>query len=252
MNFKNKPILGMIHLSGSDSKTKINRAFEEIGILMDGGVDGIIVENYHGSVDDVVKVLEFIQGLNFPKRGMDVGINILPNDFGTALKLAEEYGANFIQLDYVAGRYVNTPVFDESTYVGLSALSTKSPIVLGGVWPKYYIPIEGSILKNDIEDALFFCDAVVVTGSGTGKETPLDKIKLFREYIQSNRKFGRTPLIIGAGLDASNVAEQLPFADGAIVGSCFKPYKRTQEMISKVLVKEFIDEVKKIRNEHCN
>jgi predicted TIM-barrel enzyme len=249
MDFKNKPIFGMIHLSGGDSETILNRALKEIMILMDEGVDGIIIENYHGDTESVIEVLKFTQGFGFSKRGMYVGINILPNDFELALKLADEYGADFIQLDYVSGQYKPDIKIDGEKYI--KAVTTKSNIkILGGVWPKYYRPVDGSNLEDDIEEALIMCDAIVVTGAGTGKETPLDKIKLFREVMDKGTRGvdGRkTPLIIGAGLDASNVVEQLQYADGAIVGSCFKPYKRTQEMISKELVKEFMDEVKRLR-----
>ncbi len=112
---------------------------------------------------------------------------------------------------------------------------------MGGVWPKYYEPVKGSVLADDINDGLRRSEAIVVTGSGTGKETPLIKIRDFKTLC------GNKPLIIGAGLDVSNVVEQLHFADGAIVGSCFKPYKRTQEMVSRELVKEFMTEVNKIR-----
>lgn len=246
MDFKNKPIFGMIHLSGSDAITKIERALAEIDIYINESVDGIIVENYHGSIDDVEQVLKELK--NF--RGY-LGINILPNDYETAFQLADQYNADFIQLDYIAGKYKPDIAIDYDNYIRALTIAKGSVKVLGGVWPKYYRPIDGSDLKDDIEEALSFCDGIVVTGSGTGKETPLDKIKLFREYINNNDNryvIGKKiPLIIGAGLDASNVAEQLPFADGAIVGSCFKPYKRTNEIIKQDLVREFMNEVKKVR-----
>lgn len=242
MDFKNKPILGMIHLSGADVITKVERALAEIDIYTNEGVDGIIVENYHGSIDDVEEVLKNLKDY----RGY-LGINILPNDFETALQLASQYNADFIQLDYVSGEYEPNTKLDEERLVKAVELSGSDTLILGGVWPKYYHPIAGSNMKKDVQNGALFCDAIVVTGSGTGKETPLDKIKLFREHLISSDRFRNTPLIIGAGLDASNVGEQLPFADGAIVGSCFKPYKRTQEMISPELVKEFMDEVKKVR-----
>lgn len=237
MNFKNKPILGMIHLSGSDAITKIRRALLEIDIYINEGVDGIIVENYHGSIDDVEQVLKELKDF----RGY-LGINILPNDYETAFQLAGEYNADFIQLDYISGKYANGVEINEEHY--LSVVRTNPHLkILGGVWPKYYTPIKGSNLNEDIAEAMTHADAIVVTGAGTGKETPIDKIKQFKILC------GETPLIIGAGLDASNVGEQLLFADGAIVGSCFKPYKRTEEMIDKMLVKEFMDVVKKVRNE---
>lgn len=167
-----------------------------------------------------------------------------------AFELAEKYNVDFIQLDYVAGEYqsygTDVKSLNVDSYIkGLAKLKTNVKI-LGGVWPKYYTPIKGSVLENDIVAGLILCDGIVVTGEGTGKETPLDKIKKFGFEIASTRKFSRTPLIIGAGLDASNVGEQLLYAHGAIVGSAFKPHKRTQEMVSRELVKEFMAKVKKI------
>ena len=109
---------------------------------------------------------------------------------------------------------------------------------MGGVWPKYYTPMPGSILENDLIDATKLCDMVVVTGSGTGKETPFDKIIKFRETI------GDFPIIIGAGLNKGNI-ESLKYADGAIVGSAFKPGNVTTSKVSYELVNEFM---KKINN----
>jgi len=71
LNFKNKPIIGMIHLSGT---YPIERAIEEIKIYEDFGIDGIIVENYHAGVSDVIDVLSVIN------TKLEIGINILPNE----------------------------------------------------------------------------------------------------------------------------------------------------------------------------
>jgi len=236
MEFSSKPILGMIHLSGDESN-RTKRALEEIEILETEGVDGIIVENYHGSTSDVEKVLSEIEGNN---SKLIVGLNILPNEYEQAFRIANDFGAKFIQLDFVSGSYWNNKSIDEQHYF---SIKNKYPnvIVLGGVWPKYYQPIKGSVLKDDIEIGMKRAEAIVVTGAGTGKETPFDKIVEFRELM------GTHPLIIGAGLTSSTVQKQLAVADGAIVGSAFKPYNITTQMIHKTLVKEFMDEVKKIR-----
>jgi predicted TIM-barrel enzyme len=45
----NKSIIGMIHLS---SIIPVERAIEEVKIYEDCGLQGIIVENYHGSTQD--------------------------------------------------------------------------------------------------------------------------------------------------------------------------------------------------------
>lgn len=241
MDFKNKRILGMVHLSGGGGDSTIQRALNEIKIYEEEGLYGCIIENYHGSIADVEAVLKALPS----DRTILIGINILPNEYALAFNLANTYNADFIQLDFISGQYKINKKIDLSDYN--QHLSTLNPNikVFGGVWPKYYIPADGSDLKSDITEAIALCDGIVVTGAGTGKETPLDKIKQFKEFINDDS----FPLIIGAGLDASNVVEQLTIADGAIVGSCFKPYKRTQEMVSRELVKEFMLEVKKVVGE---
>jgi len=234
MNFTNKPILGMLHLSGQHV---VDRAKRELDILQDEGVHGAIIENYHSGIEDVIGVLENINWKDY--SNLKLGINILPNDYKMALSLASEHNFDFIQLDHIAGNYLNTKSVIEEEYLMVREQYPNIK-VLGGVWPKYYQPIPESILEDDLKSAMFRCDAVVVTGKGTGKETPLDKVEKFKKIIKD------FPLIVGAGLNSSNVKEQLKIADGAIVGSCFKPFNRTNEIIDKLLVKEFMDEVKKI------
>jgi len=223
----------MVHLAGDNPH---ERALEEAEMMLSEGVDGIIVENYHGSVEDVRRTL-----LHLKDCGGILGLNILPNEFELAFELAQEFNASFIQLDYVAGKYNRASTFDIERFLKIKASHSSDIKVLGGIHPKYYEPVKGSILKDDIEEGMTLASAIVVTGSGTGSETPMQKIKEFRNIM------GEYPLIIGAGLNPSNVVEQLSIADGGIVGSCFKPYGRTQEKIERSLVKEFMDEVKKIR-----
>ena len=68
-------------------------------------------------------------------------------------------------------------------------------------------------------------------------------IKIGR-YENSIENYSKRLSTICAGVDKDNVLEQLAVADGAIVGSCFKPYKRTQEKVSRELVKEFMNKLK--------
>jgi len=51
----NKSIFGMIHLA---SVVPVERAIEEIKIYEEEGLQGIIVENYHGGVNDIIDTLE--------------------------------------------------------------------------------------------------------------------------------------------------------------------------------------------------
>jgi predicted TIM-barrel enzyme len=111
--------------------------------------------------------------------------------------------------------------------------------VYGGVWPKYYKPVNNSNLKTDLLKGITNCDAIVVTGHRTGRETPLEKILQFREII------GNKELIIGAGLTKNNAREQLAIANGAIVGSYFKNGNTTSS-----LDEDRINEIMEIAKEY--
>lgn len=232
MKFNGKQILGMIHLAPPSS---IDKALEEIAIYERQGLYGIIIENYHGSVNDVIYLLK-----RLPKTKLKIGINILPNEVEEAYRIANEYDVDFIQLDYVAGTYKPNKSLDIIEYGNLG-IKNPNIYIMGGVWPKYYIPIEGSHFHTDLNEGTIIADAVVVTGERTGSETPLDKIKQFREFIDIKKT--KCKLIIGAGLTVDNVQEQMQYADGAIVGSAFKSNGHTMKMVDENLVKEFMDKL---------
>jgi predicted TIM-barrel enzyme len=235
----NKSIFGMLHMAGGDHA--VTRAMEEYQILQDAGVSGVIVENYHGSTGTVVDFL--IKLLQTDNLTMKIGINILPNDWRrcydiySAIKDQLFYkNLDFMQLDVIAGMYSNGAALTDEELPTFTYNRSQNPelFVMGGVLPKYYTPnpyFDWDIAFRDAQDR---CDAVVVTGEGTGVETPLDKIKSFRE------KLGSFPLIVGAGTTSENILEQLEYADAAIVGSAFKPNGKTIEPICPQLVNTFM------------
>lgn len=212
-----KIIIGMIHLAGVEDDVVVARALHELKVFEDQGVHAAIIENYHGRTYQVEMVLKAAKG-KFPN--LVLGVNILPNEYAKAFRLAREYGAEFIQLDFVAGRYYGAKdraiQMDYKDYLSYRN-SYPDILVLGGVHPKYYEPVFGSDLTEDIRIAQWVSDAIVVTGAGTGKATPLEKIKQFRTILGPN-----FPLVIGAGVTVENAPLQMPYGDAAIIGSYFK------------------------------
>ena len=230
-----KSIIGMIHLAGGITK-KIGRALDEIAVYEGEGLDGIIVENYHGSDLDVENTLKAIRRTG---TSLAIGVNILPNNWGHAFDFSHECGAGFIQVDYVAGKYTKGSINGE--LYPLFRKRYSHIVVLGGVHPKYYTPVPGSHLEDDLVTGKDRADAIVVTGEGTGIETPLSKIREFRSVL------GEHPLIVGAGLTPETVAEQLRIADGAIVGSYFKIDNETENYLDRAKVRRFMDAVRELR-----
>jgi uncharacterized protein len=236
--FGKKPIIGMIHLTGVET-TKVNRALEELEIYENCGLDGVIVENFYGGPEYLVRVLDKIA-----VRGTEIciGVNFLPDRFWHSFTFADMYGADFIQMDYISGRYrggKNIRELNPNLYDPMKEIFPDI-VVMGGVWPKYYHPVEGSVLEKDLKKGITRSEVIVVTGEETGVETPIEKIIEFREII------GDKPLIVGAGLNLDNVQEQLSIADGGIVGSFFKVGGIARKKIDESKVKEFMSAVREI------
>jgi uncharacterized protein len=229
------PILGMIHLAGD---SPVERALEEVTLFAEEGLDGVIVENYHARSSSVVSTA--LRETVKLQTDLVIGINILPNNFGLAFSLARTYGAQFIQLDYVAGMYNGVGTVDYTRY---REVRERNPgvMVLGGVWPKYHDPVTGSDLEADLKVGMGRAEAIVVTGAGTGKETPLDKLMRFRTTL------GDHSLIVGAGLTPENAYDQLTIADGAIVGTCLKTDDDTHNPVDRGRVRDLMAVVNEVR-----
>jgi len=236
---RSKPIIAMIHLAGH-GREKFVRAHSEMEIFERLGVDAVIIENYHGRLNDVEQFLSEVKEKNYK---LILGINILPNEYDRAFDLADKYGVKFIQMDFVAGRYLDLRGVVELDEQDFQIYRDKYPhiIILGGIHPKYYKPLPGSDLEVDIQIGLQRADAIVVTGEGTGLQTPMEKIEEFRRILGTN-----VPLIIGAGVDIDNVNQQLKHGDGVIIGSYFKNGD-TRGYVVPSFVSKFMSAVNNVR-----
>lgn len=206
-----KPIIGVLHLKGTDEADIRERAKREIELYLNGGLDGIIVEDYFGTYPNLVWALGYLKD---QKIGIPYGVNCLNFD-SLCFKLARDFSCDFLQLDSVVG---HVKPRDEATLDAFFALErpTCDALVLGGVRFKYQPVLSEHTVEEDIETAKRRCDAICVTGDGTGMEAPIDKIHRFKLAC------GDTPLVICSGVNVDNCAEQLAVADGAVVGSFFK------------------------------
>ncbi len=225
-----KPIIGMIHLAGKDSAERFRRGLEELAIYEEEGVDGAIIEDYHGTVEDVYGVAIKSSKLNLK---IVRGINLLRDPYRSFM-IAKDFGAKFVQFDSV-----QTPDLDLLEYEAERRMSPDIA-VLGGVGFKFTKPT-GNPLGLDLEEARSRCEAIVTTGEGTGIETPIEKL---REY---KRVLGNFPLIVGAGINLENVYESLMNCDGAIVGSYFKPNGDTLAPVDRQRVRDLMKTVNALR-----
>jgi len=237
LDFKNKPIIAMLHLKEDGSMTMTERMKRETEIYFQNGVDAVLVENYFGSTGDCEIALDYLNG---HYKNACYGVNIL-GDYRTAFELAQRYNAAFLQIDSVCGHL--PPLQDAAYAEELKDLADKycSIQVLGGVRFKYQSVRSGRTLVEDLQLGKERCTAVVTTGEGTGKDCPTEKLKQFRSHL------GEFPLIVGAGVTANTVAEKLRYSDGAIVGSWFKEGHADYGDVNAEYVREFMKNARQNR-----
>lgn len=235
--FKNsKPIIGMIHLKGHSDKQVYEKAIKEIDILLDTGVDAVMIENYFGTLSQVEKVLDYTSK-NLSES--IYGLNALGNN-AESFRLAREYNAKFIQFDSVSGHL--PPEKDKKFHeCFLEEREKCNAVILGGVRFKYQPHLSGRSLQEDLKIGMERSDAIGVTGSATGVETDMEKIHSFREII------GDFPLIVCAGMTPANCTAQLQIADGGVVGSYFKDYHMDRGDVYYPHVVEFMNIVSNLR-----
>lgn len=229
-----KAVIAMLHLKGTTPKDLQERAKQEISIFYRQGVDAVLVENYFGSTEDCRWVLAYLKE---HYQNNIYGVNIL-GDMETAFALADMYKAKFIQIDSVCGhlRFHKDAAFAQK----LNVLRSKShALVFGGVRFKYQPVLSGRTVEEDLRLGITRCDAVVVTGAGTGLDTPREKIEQFRNTL------GDFPLIAGAGVTAETVAQTLSVCDGIIVGSWLKEGHDIHGEVSEEYVRQFVAAAKK-------
>lgn len=78
------------------------------------------------------------------------------------------------------------------------------------------------------------CDAIVCTGSGTGIETPMDKVEQFKTVV------GDFPVMVGAGVTLETALTTMSKCDGMIVGSWFKYGHQAHNVVCEENVRAFM------------
>ncbi len=230
-----KPIIGMINLlplptypnyPGMDRVLEM--ALTDVRALIEGGIDGLLVENsFSFPIDSVIEphlgaamaicTHEVVNASSVP---VGVVVNMEPGD-RTSLGVAVAAGARFIRsVSFNEAVLTSFGVFQglpgEMTRYR-ARLGASDIAVLADIQVKYTTMMaERSIELSAQGAAMSGVDAIVVTGQVTGNAPPVETAARAKNAV------GKTPVIIGSGLDVDNASELLSVADGAIVGSYFK------------------------------
>lgn len=246
-------VIGMVHCLplpgtagyGGDMDKIYRQAVTDARTLEESGIDAVIVENMGDgpfAVElDTVQRAALTVAVQKVRDAVDipVGVDAAFCDYQASLAIAQVTGS----------RFVRVPVFVDTVefYGGIispcarncvlyrKALGGGDIMILADLQVKHtnmllpQVTIEQSA-KNAADCG---ADAVIVTGSVIGAETPMEMIKRVKAVIG-------LPVIAGSGVNAGNIRSQLSVADGAIIGSSLKEGGIISNPISGGMVKEVL------------
>lgn len=230
-------LIGMVHLQALPGSPRSDRtldgclemALRDADALQAGGVDGIIVENFNdvpfraGRVDAfTVAAMTHICLKVREQVGCRLGINVLRNDADAALGIAAAVGADFVRVNIHTGAMLT----DQGVITGRADETLRTRRSLGAehirifadVLVKHAVQLGPLRIEDVVEDAIArgLADAVIVTGTATGKSAVRDDVHKAASVA------GDIPVYVGSGVSADNVAELVPPAQGLIAGSWLK------------------------------
>ncbi|RLG74704.1 MAG: photosystem I assembly BtpA [Thermoprotei archaeon] len=259
-----KPIIGMVHLlplpgapayEGEPIDDVIDFALKEASALIEGGVDGLIVENmwdlpYYVGKDvppeeiavQAVAAREVVKFSNVP-----VGINVIHNGGRVTLAIAKAAGAKFIRVCLLTGALVwDTGEFDHGCAAELlrvrKMLYAEDIRIFADVCKKHAVMFPGINLRTHaIWCDFYMADALIVSGTMTGVPPKVEDV------VEVKKAVPERPVILGSGVNLSNVKMLLKYADGAIVGTYFKVNGITQNPVDVSRVKKFMRVVEELR-----
>jgi len=251
-----KIIVGVVHLKplpgaplwGGDINEVIESALKDARALEEGGVHGIIVENFWDAPYRIrVREPETIAAFTVVARevtkevSIPVGLNLLRNSAIEAASIAYVVGAKFIRVNVYSEAMVTDSGFIQPVAPQLLRYLKKLNASLGifadvrvkHASPLSFRPIEDVIIDTFKREK---ASCVILTGSRTG--TPPD-----REVLEKAKSLGVGPILIGSGLTIDRI-NLLKFADGAIVGTFFKKHGKISEPVDISRVRRLMDLVR--------
>jgi membrane complex biogenesis BtpA family protein len=237
---KGKVLLGMVHLAplpgspfhlGESIEEIIARARRDAEAVLEGGMDGFIIENFGdvpffaGPVPPHVltHMTRIALELAAPAGALR-GVNVLRNDAMGALAIAAAAGLDFIRVNVHTGAMVT----DQGIIEGRAAETLRarallrSPVAIAAdVLVKHAAPLGGGPLADPAALALDLverggADALIVTGPATGAPVDPERMAVIRRAAP-----GR-PLLLGSGATPETLGKLLASADGAIIGTSLK------------------------------
>ncbi len=254
-----KPVVAMIHLLslpgspgwGGSMDRVLERAVAEARILVEGGVDGLLVENFGDTpffpstvppetlAAMAVAAKEVIRYVQVP-----VGINVLRNDAQGALAAAVAAGAAFVRVNvHVGCMFTDQGVLQGRAHDTLRLRRNLGAevAILADVLVKHGTAPPGVSLAGAARDTLERgrADGIILTGAETGSSVRFEELDELRTLLPPEAS-----LWVGSGSTPESAAALLRVADGIIVGSALQSEGRAGGGVEPGRVEAFMRSVR--------
>ncbi|MEZ6003252.1 MAG: BtpA/SgcQ family protein [Planctomycetota bacterium] len=230
-------LIGVVHLPalpgspgyGGSMEPLLKSALADARALMEGGADGIIVENFGDRpffaesvpAETIAALTRATQIVCDAVGELPVGVNVLRNDARSALGIVAATDAQFLRVNV----HVGAMVTDQGLIQGHAAQTLRArdllcpgAPILADVHVKHAVPLGSESLEQAAEDTFHrgLADALVISGAGTGKAPDLSRIARVRAALPE------APLMLGSGLAVEQAESLCAGIDAAIVASSLK------------------------------
>lgn len=258
-----KPIIGMLHLlplpgspiyDGGGLQNIIDRALHDANELEEGGVDGLEIENFSDPTyfageagPELVAAMATVGDRVARATSKPLGVCLLA-DPKASLGVAHAIGAKFIRATFfteasvdVSGLICPRP----HELLRFRKFLDPSIKIFADVHIKHSAPLAYRPLGDSARDAKYFLsDAIIISGTRTGRETKLDDLSEARAAVD---KF---PVLVGSGFNREDAMKMLAVADGAIVGTSLKVDGISSNAVDRNRVAELMEVVKEYRSRY--
>ncbi|WP_448575145.1 BtpA/SgcQ family protein [Thermomicrobium sp.] len=250
-------LVGVVHLlplPGSPRATRDvarirERACRDAEAYREGGAHALIVENFgdapfrkDGVEPHVIALMAVIVEAVRVATGLPVGVNVLRNDARAALGIAAATGASFIRVNV----HVGAMVTDQGIIEGRADETLRYRTLLQSeteIWAdvlvKHAVPLAPLALEDAAQETVQrgLADALILTGPMTGRAPDPADLMRVRERLPA------TPVLVGSGVTADNVARYVHAARGAIVGTWTKVDGKTENPVDPARVRRLCEAI---------
>ena len=258
---KKKVVIGMVHLKALPGAPNyqgkisavIDAALSDANTLAQGGVDGIMIENFFDAPffkdrvpPETVAGMTRVIGALREKFSLPLGVNVLRNDGISALAVACACECQFVRINIVSWAMLA----DQGIIEGRAAEIARYRKMLGtdtliftDCLTKHAEPLAPMQMQWVALDTWERggADALVISGKATGYSTDVGDV------IAARNGAPDAPLLIGSGVTAASVLDFLPVADGVLVGTSLKVNGRVENPVELSRVQAVVERARSFR-----